>query len=579
MPFEDDLGWEYFGVDPMSSPRMMEHMDWHNDPDNQSRTGNYGERFLVFHKQFVDKFDDFRHSRGLLSVTPWDPATPIPADLAHTRVLSDPRSTDNPVSINPACRTPAWATIAGGNEPDPLLGYTSLLQFQSLDELGRSIDAGWHGTVHNTIGGDMAAFHSPIDPIFWRWHRWIDGIRAAWAANQHVQAELRLSQTVRLLFGDAARTGGGVPAVTLATPGHVVHPQLRKSLIEHLISDATELLGHTKIGPVNAGSTFLTPLMASAPQGAAMIRPLDAPSLADTHVVYVHGICKHVAGFSDPWWAALKQFAPDLLDANRHEVVWSDIVEPDVAVTEIARVQRRAQEALALALPARVSGDAALAAQIKDILADRAARQFVQAATGTTTQVGSVASIQPSMEAIAPQALFNIPGVECIDDFSSYLLNDEIRSQVIDRFNGVVQPLLRPGRRVHVISHSWGTVITYEALRGMDGDSSFTDAAITTLFTVGSALAIAPVKRMLLPSAIDGRRPRVVQNWVNLNARFDIVGGQLRGNPFQVDSEFLELSPVGCNPIIPNPVCAHGSYFNAGNVPVNRDIFAQVILG
>jgi hypothetical protein len=87
------------------------------------------------------------------------------------------------------------------------------------------------------------------------------------------------------------------------------------------------------------------------------------------------------------------------------------------------------------------------------------------------------------------------------------------------------------------------------------------------------------VKRLLMPNAIDGARPRVVQTWVNLNARFDIVGGHLRGNPFQVDDEYLELPPVGCSMIFPNPVCAHSSYFNMANAAVNQDIFARYVQG
>jgi hypothetical protein len=304
-----------------------------------------------------------------------------------------------------------------------------------------------------------------------------------------------------------------------------------------------------------------------------------ADSLDRTHVVYVHGICKHSAGFSDSWWTALKNYLPGLVDANRHEVVWSDVIEPGLPEPELARANRRVAEALALTRPAPVSGKAALAAQIKDVLADRATRQFL-AATAQTTARGAAApvAVQPSAELIAPQALFTIPGVECVDDFVDYLLDNNIRSQVIDRFNQVVQPLLQqPGVIVHVISHSWGTVVAYEALRGMDSAGQFGAGAIRTLFTVGSALAIAPVKRLLLPDAIDGLRPRLVQTWVNLNAQFDIVGGHLQNNPFQVDAEFLELPPVGCSTIIPNPVCAHSSYFNLANEAVNQDIFARYI--
>jgi hypothetical protein len=74
-----------------------------------------------------------------------------------------------------------------------------------------------------------------------------------------------------------------------------------------------------------------------------------------------------------------------------------------------------------------------------------------------------------------------------------------------------------------VISHNWGTVVAYEALRRLDtARPDLPDGSARNFFTAGSALAIPPVKR----------RPRVVGAWVNLNAHFDVVGGPLGGNPF-----------------------------------------------
>jgi hypothetical protein len=228
MGFECDLGWEYFGPDPMTSPRMMEHMDWHNAPENKARTGNYGERFLVFHQQFIGKFDLFRATKGLLPVTGWDPSTPIPAALSHDHVLTAPRATDNPFLVDPHCKTPTWATVTGGIDVEPLYGYTNLCQFKSLDELGRAIDNGWHGTVHNTIGGDMSQFHSPIDPVFWRWHKWIDNVRAAWAACWSRFVRFNEALVLRILFGgvnDAPGLGltpGGTPVPIPGGPGDPV---------------------------------------------------------------------------------------------------------------------------------------------------------------------------------------------------------------------------------------------------------------------------------------------------------------------------------------------------------------------
>jgi hypothetical protein len=101
-------------------------------------------------------------------------------------------------------------------------------------------------------------------------------------------------------------------------------------------------------------------------------------------------------------------------------------------------------------------------------------------------------------------------------------------------------------------------------------------AAVRNFFTAGSALSIAPVKQLLMPAAADGHKPRVVHRWTNLNARYDIVGGPLKGNPFEVDFEYLQLKPVGCGVIV-TPTCAHSSYFRPQNKAVNQGIFGKFI--
>lgn len=47
----------------------------------------------------------------------------------------------------------------------------------------------------------MSQFHSPIDPIFWRWHKWIDNIRAAWVACRLRWIEVNEALVIRILFG------------------------------------------------------------------------------------------------------------------------------------------------------------------------------------------------------------------------------------------------------------------------------------------------------------------------------------------------------------------------------------------
>jgi hypothetical protein len=161
--------------------------------------------------------------------------------------------------------------------------------------------------------------------------------------------------------------------------------------------------------------------------------------------------------------------------------------------------------------------------------------------------------------------MLSIPGAECVDDFASYLVDSSVRQAIIDRFTGVVQPLLSGGLEIDIISHSWGTVVAYEGLRQLE-DAGSVQPRVRNFFTVGAALSIAPVKQRLRPTNQDGRRPAMVRRWVNLNAQGDVVGGPL-------------LTPFTCGTFlgIVNPTCAHGSYFQLGNVAVNRDIFGTYI--
>jgi len=273
---------------------------------------------------------------------------------------------------------------------------------------------------------------------------------------------------------------------------------------------------------------------------------------AQPHVVYVHGICRHDAGYSDGWWRAMKPYTPDIPDENRHEVIWSDIVTPGTRdITTLSEDEHECKK------------------RIVDTLQDRALRAAVEIAPddeeGFTSRSGG------------SRAILGIPGVDCIDDFMKYLLNDRIRRKVIDRFMDVVKPLIKNGAQLEIISHSWGTVVAYEALRLLDEDDQVPRDIVHNFFTVGSALSIKPVQHLLIEEAEDGRRPRCVETWVNLDAKNDIVGGPLKGVPFEVDYERLNLEAVGCWPPIFNWSCAHSSYFHHNNKVVQRDIFARHI--
>jgi hypothetical protein len=290
--------------------------------------------------------------------------------------------------------------------------------------------------------------------------------------------------------------------------------------------------------------------------------------------VYVHGICRHVRGFSNPWWAALHPFVPTafgagVLDQTRLEVVWSDIVNQAAA-----------------AMAAAPAGGAASAAEqsrrraaeeIKEALRDRV-DQHVMAAAVRADVIGGA----PAVPAAAADTLglISVPGLNCIDDFSSYLIDDGIRQQILNRFLAVVRPEFQAGTELDIISHSWGTVVAYEGLRQLE-DEGLAPPLVRDFFTVGAALSIGPVKLRLRAANKDGRKPASVRRWVNLDAHGDVVGGPLKGRPYAVDLDFVNLDAIGCSSFlgVVSPSCAHGSYFDPGNTAVNQGVFARFING
>jgi hypothetical protein len=284
-------------------------------------------------------------------------------------------------------------------------------------------------------------------------------------------------------------------------------------------------------------------------------------------LVYVHGICKHVPGFSNGWWDAMHPFTTvfgeGVLGETRQEVVWSDLVNEKGLTLRATRAPASPE----------VADHERAKREIIETLRDRLDRHAVEALPKTSPGEGPRA-LQGT------RGLPSIPGLDCIDDFTVYLINDKTRADIIGRFTDVVRPLLVGGAAVDIISHSWGTVVAYEGLRQLE-DEGLVTPHVNNLFTVGAALSIGPVKSRLRPNNQDGRRPAMVKHWVNVNARGDLVGGPLKDRPFAVDDDFPGVTPFGCPSFLGlvTPQCAHGSYFVDGNVEVNRDIFANEING
>lgn len=272
-------------------------------------------------------------------------------------------------------------------------------------------------------------------------------------------------------------------------------------------------------------------------------------------LVAVHGIGNHQPGYSEPWWRSLQPhvgalFQPAVIGQGRAEVRWSDLVNQQRSVGGTTFDPEALQ----------------LRQAILDVFDDRRLQQ----------------SSDPLRTIHEPAASRGM--ALSVDDFLAYMLNATMRSRILERFTAVVRPLLAAGAQLELVSHSWGTVVAYEGLRELEHDPTLS-GRVNTWFTVGSALSIPPVQASLRPgnrpagSAL-APRPALVTSWINLDARGDLVGGAL-GHRFAVSREYLNLEPSGCaaNWTGYDPNCAHGSYFQLANLPVNRDIFAAHMLG
>jgi metacaspase-1 len=294
----------------------------------------------------------------------------------------------------------------------------------------------------------------------------------------------------------------------------------------------------------------------------------QARATGERHLVYVHGICRHDPGYSNGWWNALQPFTSAFgggdLGGRRREVLWSDLVNERARALQAERAvdERAAREAKEQQQAKR---------EIEEALEDRVDREIIE--TAPKTQAG-----ETPRSLTTDRALISIPGLNCLDDFTVYMVSDSVRAAVLQRFTSVVKPLLDSGAELDIVSHSWGTVVAYEGLRELAG-GGMTQQRVRNFITVGSALSIGPVKRRLRPENRDGRRPAMVRRWINLNAQGDVVGGPLQNRPYQVDHDFPSVEPFGCGGFLGlvSPTCAHSSYFVAGNTAVNRDIFARFI--
>lgn len=167
-------------TNPLDGNVIDEHMYWHQFVGG-GPAGSWIQ-FLPWHGYFLRRFNEWRAEFGYPPVAPWYPGRPLPTGPAYDHTGSLRQAGYDPA----ANRIPTYYTIAGGTATN--VGHTRLGQYTSLDEFSNSFEFSYHGQVHCNIGtiiggffdtsgpgfGSMCNASSPKDPMFWRWHGFIE---------------------------------------------------------------------------------------------------------------------------------------------------------------------------------------------------------------------------------------------------------------------------------------------------------------------------------------------------------------------------------------------------------------------
>lgn len=281
-------------------------------------------------------------------------------------------------------------------------------------------------------------------------------------------------------------------------------------------------------------------------------------------IVWVHGIGEHHPGYSAPWVAV---FDPFLKPCDYLEVCWDTVFTDGGAFAAGESVEFGSILREATLTPRQQAQADDLQAELATILQARAdalrprndgpSAFAVEGRLEWSDRFGVTASAEFLG---LPDWLTNPDAY--IGDFIKYLVSRRVRNAVKEKAKEKLRPLAGTGDRCALITHSWGTVVAYDAL--LDLATEIPDLPITDLITLGSPLWL--VRRLLQDSS--GRKPPQTATWLNIHAERDPVGSYLRP-AFAVDNDYLVPS-MGPD--------AHGSYFVSGNTLVQHDIIAAAVL-
>ena len=177
---------------PRRGGYQTEHRQWHID-HMQDHNGNLpydGSLFPVFHSRLLANYDAFRAAFGWPAKGVYVPPNALPTaengyTMLHFPANGGTRNTSFTGNVS-GMRQPHYTTADGGvvdwangAQCTPVSNGVRHKQadFPTLSEFGCAVEKPWHNNVHTAIGGDMASsLNAPKDPIFWRWHGYLNSI-------------------------------------------------------------------------------------------------------------------------------------------------------------------------------------------------------------------------------------------------------------------------------------------------------------------------------------------------------------------------------------------------------------------
>lgn len=170
-------------TNPLDGHVVDEHIFWHENIDGDLTVPQW-MHFLAWHGELVRRFDQWRQEFGYNKVAPWYPGRALP-----TGPQFDAAASLRLAYVADSNRIPTYYTITGGTATD-FGGQKKLADYATFESFTSSFEGGFHGQVHCNIGavvsgstffetsgtsfGSMCLASSPKDPMFWRWHGFID---------------------------------------------------------------------------------------------------------------------------------------------------------------------------------------------------------------------------------------------------------------------------------------------------------------------------------------------------------------------------------------------------------------------